>query len=189
RDPRFREVLVKVPKTRYAKNGDLHIAYQVVGDGPLDLVVVPGWVSNVEWSWESPFWASVFERFSSFTRLILWDKRGTGLSDPVEGAPTLDERVDDLEAVMEAAGSQRAALFGVSEGGAMALLLAATRPERVSALVLYGSTPRFVTSPDWEFGLTPEEYRALQTDIDENWGEGALLQVFGPSVADNELVR
>jgi len=180
---------VKVPKTRYARNGDLHIAYQVIGDGPMDLVVVPGWVSNVEWFWESPFWAEVFDRFSSFARVILWDKRGTGLSDPVEGLPTLDERVDDLEAVMEAAGSQRAALFGFSEGGPMALLLAATRPERVSALVLYGTSPRFLAAPDWDYGWTSEEWQKLVLDMEQNWGGGALLQIFGPSVADNELAR
>ena len=110
------------PKTRYARNGDARIAYQVIGDGPLDLVVVPGFVSNVEYLWEMPGVALVLERMASYARLITWDKRGTGLSDPVVGLPPLEERMDDMLAVLDAAGSEQAALFGVSEGGPLSLL-------------------------------------------------------------------
>src|ERR671922_1891101 len=124
------------PETRYAKSGDLNIAYQVVGEGPLDLIYVPGWISNVELNWEEPSHAHVLDRLASFSRLILFDKRGTGLSDPValDRLPTLEQRMDDLRAVMDAAGSERAALFGSSEGGLMSVLFAATYPERTRAL-------------------------------------------------------
>ena len=130
-----------LPDTRYAKSGEVHIAYQVVGDGPLDLVFVPGWVSNVEEIWEEPHPRRFFERLASFSRLILFDKRGTGLSDPVPIAdlPTLEERMDDLRAVMDAAGSERAAIFGHSEGGPMSVLFAATYPERTTALITLGT--------------------------------------------------
>ena len=130
------------PETRYARSGNLRIAYQVVGTGPLDLVFAPGFVSNVDLSWEMPEWANYFSRLAAFSRLILFDKRGTGLSDRIAGIATLEERMDDVRAVMDAAGSQHAALFGVSEGGPMSLLFAATYPQRVQALVLYGSYAR-----------------------------------------------
>lgn len=116
------------PETRYARSGELRIAYQVVGNGPFDLVFVPGFVSNIELLWEIPEWAQYFTRLAVFSRLILFDKRGTGLSDRVAGIATLEERMDDVRAVMDAAGSERAALFGVSEGGPMSLLFAATYP-------------------------------------------------------------
>lgn len=178
---------LKAPQTRYARTGGHHIAYQVIGDGPMDLVVASGWVSNVEWAWESPFWVDLFERFSSSARVIMWDKRGTGLSDPAERVPTLGDQVDDLAAVMEAAGSDRAAFFGYSEGGSMALLFAATHPEQVSALALYGSSPRLSRAPGWDHGWTQKEFRSLLDDAMENWGSGALLDRFGPSVAGDEL--
>src|SRR3989454_5784855 len=126
------------PETRDARSGDASIAYQVVGDGPIDLVLVLGFATHLELQWEMPPFAHFFERISSFSRLILFDKPGTGLSDPVSEAPTLEERIDDVRAVMEAAGSKRAALFGVSEGGPMSILFAATHPDRVTALVLHG---------------------------------------------------
>src|SRR2546421_11661799 len=128
------------PETRYARSGDLHIAYQTVGDGPQDLVFVHGWISHIEHVWEEPSVARFFSRLASFTRLILLDKRGTGMSDPVplDRLPTLEERMDDVRAVMDAAGSERATLFGTSEGGLMSMLFAATYPERVTALALYG---------------------------------------------------
>ena len=119
------------PKTRYAKSGDVHIAYQVIGDGPIDVVYVPGFMSNVEYDWEHPRPARFFRRLASFSRLIRFDKRGTGLSDRV-AIPTLEERMDDVRAVLDATGSTRAALIGVSEGGPMSLLYAATYPERTS---------------------------------------------------------
>src|SRR5919201_4199740 len=127
------------PETRYAKSGDVSIAYQVVGEGPLDLVLVPGFVSHLELDWKEPSFARFLGRLASFSRLILFDKRGTGLSDPVTQLPTLEQRMDDVRAVLDAVGSQRAALLGVSEGGPMCALFAATYPDRTDALVIYGS--------------------------------------------------
>src|SRR6516162_5401971 len=127
------------PETRYARSGDLRIAYQVVGNGPFDLVYVPGFTSNIDLFWEMPEWANFLSRLAAFSRLILFDKRGTGLSDRVAGIANLEERMDDVRAVMDAAGSQRAALLGVSEGGPMSLLFAATYPQRSQGVVLYGS--------------------------------------------------
>jgi pimeloyl-ACP methyl ester carboxylesterase len=131
--------MVRQPETRYAEGPEGKIAYQVVGDGPMDLVVVPGWFSHVDMLWGDPGWARFVGEFASFARVILYDKRGTGLSDPVDGVPTLESRVDDLRAVLDAAGSGRAALFGFSEGGPISVLFAASYPERVSALILYGT--------------------------------------------------
>jgi pimeloyl-ACP methyl ester carboxylesterase len=131
-----------VPETRYAKSGDVRIAYQITGSGPLDLVFVPGFVSNVDAWWEEPSFAHFFSRLAAFSRLILFDKRGTGLSDRMAGIANLEDRMDDVRAVMDAACCERAALFGVSEGGPMSLLFAATYPERARALVLYGSYAR-----------------------------------------------
>src|SRR6476469_1373054 len=128
--------------TRYADSGGVSIAYQVVGDGPLDLVLVPGFATHLEMGWEAPMMVRMYERLASFSRLILFDKRGTGMSDPVTGVPTLEERMDDVRAVMDAAGSERATLFGISEGGPMSVLFAATYPERVTALILYGAMGR-----------------------------------------------
>src|SRR5437899_8186435 len=138
------------PETRYAKSGDLHVAYQVVGDGPFDLLHIPGFVSNVEAMWDEPLLARFLRRLASFSRLILFDKRGTGLSDrvPVDRLPTLEERMDDLRAVMDASGSRRAALVGASEGGVMCALFAATYPERTSALVIYGSYAKGFATDD-----------------------------------------
>jgi pimeloyl-ACP methyl ester carboxylesterase len=131
-----------VPETRYAKSGDLNIAYQVSGDGPFDLVFIPGYVTHLELHWEIPGFVPVLERLGSFSRLIRFDKRGTGMSDRVSGAPTLEARMDDLRAVMDAVGSERAAFYGLSEGGAMALLFAATYPDRTAALVVRSAFPR-----------------------------------------------
>ena len=130
------------PRTRYARSGDVSIAYQVIGDGPLDLVVVPGWISNVDFAWEDPLYGEWIRRLAAFSRVIVFDKRGTGLSDRTAGIPSLEERMDDLRAVMDAAGSGRAALFGFSEGGPMSLLFAASYPARVRAIGIYGSFVR-----------------------------------------------
>jgi len=124
------------PQTRYAKSGDVHIAYQVIGEGPRDLVCSFGSASHVELIWEDPSWVRFAERLTSFSRLLLFDKRGVGLSDRVPNPPTLEERMDDVRAVMEAAGSQRAALFGISEGGPMSTMFAATYPDKTGALIL-----------------------------------------------------
>ena len=124
-----------IPETKYAKSGDVNIAYQVLGSGSLDLIYVMGWVSNVEYFWQEPSMNRFLRRLSSFSRLILFDKRGTGLSDKVANLPTLEQRMDDVRAVMDAVGSEKAALFGVSEGGPMSVLFAATYPERTKALL------------------------------------------------------
>src|SRR6478736_6854317 len=132
------------PETHYAASGDVNIAYQVVGDGPIDLVFVPGFVSHLDLQWADPRIARFLEKLASFSRLILFDKRGTGLSDPVAGPASLEDRMDDVRAVMDAAGSERAALFGLSEGGPMSVMFAATYPTRVTQLILYGSYARRV---------------------------------------------
>ena len=178
------------PQTKYARSGDVHIAYQVVGEGPLDLVFIPGWVSHVELWWEEPAVARFFARLASFSRLILFDKRGTGLSDPVPltQLPTLEERMDDVRAVMDAVGSERAALFAVSEGGAFALLFAATYPERAAALVVYGGYARIARGPDYPEGIPREQFERLPQRIDESWGTGAILKYLAPdSVGDQRL--
>jgi pimeloyl-ACP methyl ester carboxylesterase/class 3 adenylate cyclase len=172
------------PETRYAKSGDVHIAYQVVGSGPTDLVLVPGFISHIEEWWEEPLSARFLERLASFSRLILFDKRGTGLSDREAGVPTLEQRMDDVRAVLAAAGSERAAVLGVSEGGAMSALFAATYPERTAALVLYGTFAEFCS---WV--PTPEHLEHFLHAIDEGWGTGRSLPHFAPSVADDSRFR
>jgi class 3 adenylate cyclase len=166
---------VTVPKTRYARCGDLSIAYQVAGDGPLDLVFVPGFVSHVELFWELPGFGPVLRRLAQFSRLILLDKRGTGLSDRVARLPTLEERMDDLRAVMDAVGSERAAVLGISEGGPMAILFAASHPERTAALVLWGSFARTVQGPDYPIGIPPDLIEHTYALTEQSWGEGAML--------------
>jgi len=174
------------PETRYAKSGDLNIAYQVVGDGPLDLIYVPGWISNVELNWEEPSHAHVLERLSSFSRLILFDKRGTGLSDPVplDAMPTLEERMDDVRAVLDAVECEEAALFGFSEGGLMSVLFAATYPERISALVLYGTFAKRVRTPDYPWAPSPEERAVELEELERNWSVRMDLDNLAPSEDD-----
>lgn len=172
------------PETRYARSGDVRIAFQVIGTGPLDLVFVPGFISNLEIAWESPFGAQFFPRLSSFSRLILFDKRGTGLSDRAGNMPTLEERMDDVRAVMDAAGSERAALFGISEGGAMSVLFAATYPERTQALVLYGTYSHF---PTWV--LANEKLEEFLSVIEQSWGTGATLPYFAPTKASDPIIK
>src|SRR5579862_9719601 len=161
--------------TRYAKSGEIHLAYQVLGHGP-DLVFVPGWVSNVELWWEDPSWRVFLERLASFSRLIIFDKRGTGLSDRVSAGamPSLEERIDDVRAVMDAVGSTSAFVIGLSEGGPMAILFAATHPERVRALILYGSFPRITRAPDYEWGFVPEQVEPITALAERSWGEGTF---------------
>lgn len=169
------------PETRYAKSDDMHIAYQVAGSGPLDLVIVPGATSNLDLSWENSSQAHYYSRLAKFSRLIRFDKRGTGLSDRMSGIATLEGRMDDVRAVMDAVGSQRAAIFGGSEGGAMSILFAATYPERTRALVLYGS---FAQYP----GLVraPGQLEAAIGRIERNWGTGESLRRMAPSLADDK---
>jgi pimeloyl-ACP methyl ester carboxylesterase len=162
---------VDIPETRYARSGDVNIAYQVVGDGPLDLVLVPGFVSHLDVDWEDPRPAQALRRLASFSRLIRFDKRGTGLSDRSVGLPDLETRMDDVRAVMDAVGSDRAALYGYSEGGPMCCLFAATYPERVSALVLYASyAKRRDPDDDYPWAATWEERQEYAAEVERDWG-------------------
>jgi len=171
---------VEVPDVQYAKSGHVNIAYQVSGEGPFDLVFVPGYVTHLELHWAIPSFAPFLERLSSFCRLIRFDKRGTGMSDRVSGAPTLETRMDDVRAVMDAVGSRRAAFYGLSEGAAMSLLFAATYPERTAALVVRSAFPRRMWAPDYPWGRSDEEYeREVERD----------LRVFGPREQAREAVR
>jgi pimeloyl-ACP methyl ester carboxylesterase len=156
------------PETRYALSGDVHIAYQVTGEGPFDLVFVPGFVTHMEMQWKLPgFKESFLEPMGSVARLIRFDKRGTGMSDPVSGAPSLETRMDDVRAVMDAAGSRRAAIFGLSEGAAMSILFAATYPERTAALILRSCSPRTLWAPDFPWGRSEIAY---QREMDQALG-------------------
>jgi pimeloyl-ACP methyl ester carboxylesterase len=170
-----------VPETRYARSGSLHIAYQVVGEGPIDLVIVPGWVSHLEVVWQQEQAAAFLRRLGEFCRLILFDKRGTGMSDPISYAPAVDERMDDIRAVMEAVGSERAALLGYSEGGPLALVFAATYPDRVSAVIAYGSYARLTRAPDYPDGRTDDELEVFYDGIVQAGTTGEFYDVVVPS--------
>ena len=179
------------PRVSYAHSGSVNIAYQVIGSGPIDLVFVMGWVSHLEYFWNEPSFARFLTRLSSMARLILFDKRGTGLSDPVPVSelPSLDTRLDDVRAVMEAAGSRRAVLMGVSEGGPLCSLFAATYPERTDAVVMIGSYARRMRDADYPWGTTSDERdRFCQTIIDD-WGGPVGLAERAPSVADDPAFR
>jgi pimeloyl-ACP methyl ester carboxylesterase len=177
-----------VPEIRYAKSGDVNIAYQVLGEGPVDLVYVPGWVSNIEVAWEHPSLARFFRRLASFSRLILFDKRGTGLSDrvPPDRLPTLEQRMDDVRAVMDEVGSERAVLMGHSEGGNMCVLFAATYPERTEALITFGIYVKRVRSADYPWAPTAEERQEWLDLLARDWGGTVDLSTIAPSVAEDE---
>lgn len=178
------------PRTQYTKSGNLSIAYQVSGGGPIDLVYAQGWISNVEYAWESPDYARFITRLGSFSRFIRFDRRGMGLSDRDVTSMTLEERVDDIRAVMDAVGSERAALLGVSEGGYMSVMFAATHPERTAALVLYACYARAKWAPDYPWGWTDEDYGKLWIDgLEKGWGGPYNLESGAPSVADDEAAR
>src|SRR6266516_1323848 len=170
------------PETRYAKSGNVNIAYQVVGDGPFDLVYVPGWVSNIDLLWEKPKPTRFLERLASFSRLILCDKRGTGMSDrvPNDRLPTLEQRMDDVRAVLDAVGSDSAALLGHSEGGSMSLLFAATYPERSRALVLFGAFAKRLRSDDYPWAPSLEERLATIDEVERDWGAGLDITDYAP---------
>lgn len=175
------------PDVHYAKSGDTNIAYSVIGDGPFDLVFVVGWVvSTLEVAWEGPP-GGFFERLSRFCRLIVFDKRGTGLSDRVDGIPNLETRMDDVRAVMDAAGSERAAIMGVSEGGFMTALFAATYPERTAAAIFFGTGAAYLRAADYPWASTREEYERLIERRESRWGDtkyfDELLESFAPSMA------
>jgi class 3 adenylate cyclase/pimeloyl-ACP methyl ester carboxylesterase len=178
------------PRIAYAESRGLKVAYAVVGDAPLDLVFVPGFVSHAEALLEFPPNRRAIGRLTRFARVIVFDKPGTGLSDPVEGVPTLEERMEDLTAVLDAAGAERAALFGASEGAPMSALFAATHVERVIALVMYGSYAKGSWAEDYPWAPTPEQTAAGAELIEEGWGQGFWLDVYAPSFAeDPKLVR
>lgn len=177
------------PETRYTKSGDVNIAYQVTGKGPLDLVFVAGWVSHLEYAWEDPSFARFLDRLGSFSRLIRFDKRGTGLSDRVVELPTLEERMDDVRAVMDAVGSERAALLGFSEGASMCALFAATYPKRTSALILFGAFAKRIWSPDYPWAPTPEERQKFFDAIEQGWGGIVDLESLAPSAAPDPQFR
>jgi pimeloyl-ACP methyl ester carboxylesterase/class 3 adenylate cyclase len=180
-----------VPATHYAKSGDVHIAYQVVGDGPIDLVLVHGWISHLEYQWEDPALARFLNRLASFSRLIVFDKRGTGLSDRVaeSALPTLEQRMDDIRAVMDAAGSHRAVIFGISEGGPLSTLFAATYPGRTAALIMYGAYAKWIRTDDYPWAPTREEHEAAFIAFEKHWGTAIGLKTLAPSAANDERMR
>jgi class 3 adenylate cyclase len=173
------------PTTRYARSGDASIAYQVIGEGELDLLFLPGWISQIEQLWEAPAVRRFLERLAAFTRLILFDRRGSGLSDGVLERNTLAQDAQDALAVLDAAGSERAGLFTYSLGGLVGALLAAERPERISALIMYASVARTTWAPDYDWAMTREEREALAEDEQLGWGEtnSSRLSVLAPTVA------
>ncbi|MGI9084470.1 MAG: adenylate/guanylate cyclase domain-containing protein [Aeromicrobium sp.] len=181
--------MIAHPKTKYARSGDVSIAYQVVGDGPMDLIYVPGFVSHVELNWEVPPIVHIIERLASFSRLIMFDRRGSGLSDPVVGVPTLEERMDDVRAVMEAVGSERAALLGVSEGVPMSILFAATHPDLTTGLVLYGGMARSTWAPDYPWATPADALLESSAEMQPHLYDGAMIEIMAPSLSDDPRSR
>ena len=179
----------EVPETRYARAGDVHIAYQVVGDGPVDVVYIPPQLQQLEHLWAEPRVAAFFERIARFARLILLDRRGTGLSDPIVSATTLEDQMEDVTAVLDAVGSERAALFAQSEGAPMAMLYAATHPERTRALVLYAGMARMTGAPGYEWPGTAADRERRIVEIFGAWGQGSRLDVIAPSAAGDVALR
>ena len=175
------------PRTQFTRAGDVAIAYQVVGDGPVDLVYAAGWLSNIDVVWDHPGYNRFLSRLSERCRLILFDKRGTGMSDRDVGAPTLEERTDDIRAVMNAVGSEKASIFGNSEGGNMTTMFAATYPERVSSIVLNCCKPCKAWKPDWPHGLKRAEFESDIDDMNQNWADhgASFLKTVAPSVSDD----
>ena len=177
------------PKVRYARSGDVNIAYEVLGDGPRDLVFVMGWISHLDYFWTDPSFARFLRGLASFSRLILFDKRGTGLSDRVADLPTLEQRMDDVRAVLEAVGSERASLCGVSEGGPMCALYAATYPEKTDALIMIGTYARRIWAPDYPWAPTPEQREQFLGTIARDWGGPVGIAERAPSRANDPEFR
>jgi pimeloyl-ACP methyl ester carboxylesterase len=173
---------VREAETRYADSDGVQIAYQVHGEGPLDLVFVPGFVSHVELFWDEPSIARFLRRLTSFARVVLYDKRGQGLSDRVGRPPTLEDSMDDLDAVMEAAGCERPAIFGISEGGPMSILFAATHPDRVASLILYGTYARMLEAPDFPQGISELGLKRWESVVRRDWGGAVGVNLWAPSV-------
>ncbi len=175
---------------RFAKSGDVHVAYRVVGEGPIDLVYAQGAFTHLEVEWELPAFRRYCERLADFTRLILFDKRGMGMSDRVPGATTLEDRMDDVRAVLDAVGSEGAAVMGESEGGPLAMLFAAAHPERTRALILQGAEVRERKDEDWPWGEASEdEFEEAMATLSERWGKGLGIDWVAPSVAGQEWAR
>jgi pimeloyl-ACP methyl ester carboxylesterase len=177
--------MTDIPETRYVKSDDVHIAYQVLGKGPPDLLFVPGFVSHIEAIWQSAEASALLRRLASFSRLIIFDKRGVGMSDRGSQIFTLEQRMHDVQAILDAVASKQAALFGVSEGGPMSLLFAATYPERTSALILYGCYARRAWAPDYPFGWRDERWRQVLGGMERHWGtpQGISIDMWAPSLA------
>lgn len=173
------------------QNGDVNIAYQTIGDGDLDIVFVMGWVSHLEYFWEEPHFAAFLNRLASFSRLILFDKRGTGLSDrvPLSELPTLEQRMEDVHAVMNAVGSERAVLIGVSEGGPMCSLFAATYPDRTTALVMIGTYAKRIKDEDYPWGVSIEDREKFFETVYQDWGKAVGVEERAPSLAADENFR
>lgn len=181
---------MEIPPVNYIKSGEHYIAYQVLGEGQgkTDLILLPGWISHLEVAWEQPRLASSFRRLSAFCRLILIDKRGTGLSDRVSpnNLPTLEQRMEDIHAVLDAVDSSSVVLYGISEGGPLCMLFAATYPERCAALVIYGSWARAFKASDYDWGFDSVEFEHVLNSIEPHWGKGAAVKIVAPSLADDE---
>ncbi len=179
------------PETHYVQNGEVNIAYQTIGESDLDIVFVMGWVSHLEYFWEEPHFAAFLNRLASFSRLILFDKRGTGLSDrvPIKDLPTLEQRMEDVHAVMDAVGSERAALVGVSEGGPMCSLFAATYPERTTALVMIGSYAKRIWEEDYPWGVSKEDREKFFEMMQRDWGKPVGIEERAPTLAHDEDFR
>ena len=182
---------IVIPATRYARSDDLNIAYHVIGNGPIDLVFIMGWISHLEYFWQEPRFARFLQTLSSFSRLIVFDKRGTGLSDrvPLDKLPTLEQRMDDLRAVMDAADCRQAAILGVSEGGPLAAVFAATYPERTSALVMVGTYARRLRAADYPWGRTTEQRERFLEEIREQWGGPVGIEDRAPSLVHDARFR
>jgi pimeloyl-ACP methyl ester carboxylesterase len=174
------------PETLYTRSGDVSIAYQVIGDGPIDLVMAPGWIFHLEVVWEEPSFEQMMRRLTPHFRVILFDKRGTGLSDHSVGASTVEDRMDDIRAVMDAAGSEQAVVMGWSEGGTFGAVFAATYPERTRALISYAAGARFTSAPDFQLGWDPEMRAVFDSYVRESWGSGLAAQFVVPSRANDE---
>jgi class 3 adenylate cyclase len=176
---------VAAPPVRYARRDGVHIAYLVIGGGPPDVVFSPDWISNIELYWEEPHLARVFRRLASFVRLIMFDMRGTGASDPIEqGVLTAEEWMADVETVLDAVGSERASVIGMGHAGQVAMLHAASRPDRIASLALYNSYARLSMAPDYPAGMAPEVQAQFLSTLEALWGTGRLAKVLGPSIAD-----
>lgn len=177
-------------ETRYTRSsGDVHIAYQVVGDAPRDLVIAPGWIFHLEVIWEQPSFEAFMRRLTRSFRVVMFDKRGTGLSDRGLGASSMEDRMDDLRAVMDAAEAERAAVMGWSEGGNIAAMFAAMFPERVEALILYGAAARYRWAPDYPFGMSEQSISAAREMLQSQWGTGLMALIAAPTRAQDEALR